>query len=341
MQGKVNTVIFQVVFMVFGILIIFIPLTLYLIRRLAIRPVRKLRENADALAKGDLTVTVEKNGNRDDIGQLQESMAGMVRQLKKITEAVRKATRQVSTGSKEISLSSEQLSTGSTEQAASVEEISSSMEETSASIKQNALNAQETKTKAENSARSAKTGGESISEAIDSMRKIVDKITVIDEIARQTNLLALNAAIEAARAGEHGKGFSVVASEVRKLAERSLTAAGEINEMSGRNIEVAGKSEGLLREMVPDIRSTADLVEEISAASAEQSSGINEITKAIQQLDQVIQQNAAASEELAATAASLSEQSRQLEELVSFFILDEDDDVPAPALPPPAGASGD
>jgi methyl-accepting chemotaxis protein len=341
MQGKVNMVIFQVVFMVFGILIIFIPLTLYLIRRLAIRPVRKLRENADALAKGDLTVTVEKNGNRDDIGQLQESMAGMVRQLKKITEAVRKATRQVSTGSKEISLSSEQLSTGSTEQAASVEEISSSMEETSASIKQNALNAQETKTKAENSARSAKTGGESISEAIDSMRKIVDKITVIDEIARQTNLLALNAAIEAARAGEHGKGFSVVASEVRKLAERSLTAAGEINEMSGRNIEVAGKSEGLLREMVPDIRSTADLVEEISAASAEQSSGINEITKAIQQLDQVIQQNAAASEELAATAASLSEQSRQLEELVSFFILDEDDDVPAPALPSPAGASGD
>jgi methyl-accepting chemotaxis protein len=324
MQGKVRTVILQVVFLVVSILLIFIPLTLYMIKKLAIKPVRRLRENADSIAGGDLTVTVHRSSNQDDIGKLQDSMNRMVEQLKSITTAVRNATRQVSSGSREISLSSEQLSTGSTEQASSVEEISASMEETSASIKQNASNAQETKAKASNSAKDARIGGESISDAINSMREVVDRITVIDEIARQTNLLALNAAIEAARAGEHGKGFSVVASEVRKLAERSLNAAGEINELSGENIEVAGKSEELLRQMVPDIQTTAELVEEITAASTEQSAGIAEITKAIQQLDNVIQQNATASEELAATAASLSEQSKNLENLISFFNLGEE-----------------
>jgi methyl-accepting chemotaxis protein len=152
------------------------------------------------------------------------------------------------------------------------------------------------------------------------MRQIAGKISIVEEIARQTNLLALNAAIEAARAGEHGKGFAVVASEVRKLAERSQRAAGEITELAGTSVEVAERAGKLLSMILPDVQKTAELVQEITAASREQDAGASQINKAIQQLDQVIQQNAAGSEETSSTSEELSGQAAQLQSAISFFV---------------------
>ncbi len=154
---------------------------------------------------------------------------------------------------------------------------------------------------------------------MEAMKQIAEKIAIVEEIARQTNLLALNAAIEAARAGEHGKGFAVVAAEVRKLAERSQEAAGEITELSSSSVDVAVQAGSMLQKLVPDIQKTAELVQEISAASLEQNSGAEQINKAIQQLDQVTQQNASASEEMSSTSEELSSQAQQLMDLVAFF----------------------
>jgi len=172
------------------------------------------------------------------------------------------------------------------------------------------------------SAEDAVAGGNAVTETVTAMKQIAQKISIIEEIARQTDLLALNAAIEAARAGEHGKGFAVVASEVRKLAERSQNAAGEISRLSGTSVEVAEKAGQMLIRMVPDIQKTAELVQEISAASNEQNAGAEQVNKAIQQLDQVIQQNSSASEEIASTAEELSSQAEQLQEAIAFFKLD-------------------
>jgi methyl-accepting chemotaxis protein len=189
-------------------------------------------------------------------------------------------------------------------------------------IRQNADNAMQTEKIAVKSAFAAREGGKAVEETVRAMKEIANKISIIEEIARQTNLLALNAAIEAARAGEHGKGFAVVASEVRKLAERSQKAAAEISHLSGTSVEVAEKAGDLLDKMVPDIQRTADLVQEINAASREQDLGAEQINKAIQQLDQVIQQNASASEEMASTAEELSSQSEQLQNTIGFFRVD-------------------
>ncbi|MDD5642464.1 MAG: methyl-accepting chemotaxis protein, partial [Syntrophales bacterium] len=188
-----------------------------------------------------------------------------------------------------------------------------------ANIKQNSDNAQQTEKIALKAAEDTKEGGNAVTETVTAMKEIASKISIIEEIARQTNLLALNAAIEAARAGEHGKGFAVVASEVRKLAERSQTAAGEINKLSASSVEVAERAGEMLERIVPDIQKTADLVQEINAASNEQRSGANQINMAIQQLDQVIQQNAAASEEMASTSEELLSQAEQLQTTIGFF----------------------
>jgi methyl-accepting chemotaxis protein len=192
----------------------------------------------------------------------------------------------------------------------------------SSSIKQNADNSGQTEKIAVMSASDAKDGGKSVNETVAAMKEIATKISIIEEIARQTNLLALNAAIEAARAGEHGKGFAVVASEVRKLAERSQAAAGEISTLSSRSVQVAETAGEMLNKMVPDIQKTAELVQEISAASREQDTGADQINKAIQQLDQVIQQNASASEEMASTSEELASQADLLKDTISFFRID-------------------
>ncbi|NGZ27271.1 MAG: HAMP domain-containing protein [Magnetococcales bacterium] len=273
---------------------------------------------ATSVANGDLTATISIQ-QKDEIGQLADALRAMVDKLRSVVGEVRSASDNVSSGAQELSSSAQELSQGATEQAASVEETSSSMEEMTSNIQQNTDNAQQTEKIASQAARDAEEGGRSVVEAVTAMREIASKISIIEEIARQTNLLALNAAIEAARAGEHGKGFAVVAAEVRKLAERSQTAAGEISKLSSSSVAVAEQAGGIIAKLVPDIRKTAELIQEIAAASREQNSGAEQINKAMQQLDQVIQQNAGASEEMAATAEELNSQADQLNQSISFF----------------------
>jgi methyl-accepting chemotaxis protein len=191
-----------------------------------------------------------------------------------------------------------------------------------ANIKQNADNAAQTEKISRQSSRDAEASGEAVNRAVDAMRTIADKIGIVQEIARQTDLLALNAAVEAARAGEHGKGFAVVASEVRKLAERSQTAAAEISAVSGDTVKAAQEAGEMLQRLVPDIRKTAELVSEISAACREQDVGASQINEAIQQLDKVTQQNAGASEEMSATSEELAAQAEELQTSIAFFRTD-------------------
>ncbi len=293
-----------------------------LIARIISRPIKEAVEASNRLADGDLTVKIEAT-SKDETGQLLTAMGNMVEKLKEVVADVKSASDNVAAGSQQLSSGSEEMSQGASEQAAAAEEASSSMEEMSSNIKQNADNALQTEKIAIKSATDAKEGGSAVAETVTAMKEIAGKISIIEEIARQTNLLALNAAIEAARAGEHGKGFAVVASEVRKLAERSQKAAAEISELSSTSVEVAEKAGELLSKLVPDIQRTAELVQEISAASKEQDTGAEQINKAIQQLDQVIQQNASASEEMASTAEELSSQAEQLQSTISFFRIDE------------------
>jgi methyl-accepting chemotaxis protein len=271
---------------------------------------------AREVAEGDLTV---KLAARCPTDELMQSLSAMVARLAQVVQDVKSASDNVAAGSQQMSSSAEEMSQGATEQAAAAEEASSSMEEMSANIRQNADNALQTEKIAVKSAADAKEGGKAVAQTVAAMKEIAGKISIIEEIARQTNLLALNAAIEAARAGEHGKGFAVVASEVRKLAERSQKAAGEISELSSSSVEVAERAGEMLFRMLPDIQRTAELVQEISAASREQDGGAEQINKAIQQLDQVIQQNASAAEEMSATAEELASQSAQLQDTVAFF----------------------
>jgi methyl-accepting chemotaxis protein len=221
------------------------------------------------------------------------------------------------------------------------------------SIRSNAENADQTRTIARQAAQDAAAGGEAVSRTVTAMREIADKISIVEEIARQTNLLALNAAIEAARAGEHGKGFAVVAAEVRKLAERSGMAAAEISELSANSVKVAEKAGGLLEKILPDINHTAELIQEIAAASNEQNAGAVQINDAIQQLDGIIQTNASASEEIAGTSEELAGQSESLRQAVGFFTMRDDPALgrprsgptamrtPLPALPPDDGERDD
>jgi len=293
----------------------------YIITRGITAPLAKGVELAQNMAKGDLTRNIDVD-QKDEVGVLATALQDMKNKLSEIITGVVTASNNVAAGSQELSASAEELSQGATEQAAAAEEASSSMEQMSANIRQNADNALQTEKISTRSAQNAKEGGEAVTRTVSAMKEIAAKISIIEEIARQTNLLALNAAIEAARAGEHGKGFAVVASEVRKLAERSQAAAGEIGELSSSSVEIAEKAGSMLGLMIPDIQKTADLVQEITAASREQDTGAEQINSAIMQLDQVIQQNATASEQMASTAEELSSQAEQLQQNIAFFVLD-------------------
>jgi methyl-accepting chemotaxis protein len=271
---------------------------------------------AEEISGGNLTVTIRERSAQD---KLMQALAAMVAGLTRTVTDIRSIAGEVSSASQSISAASIQVSKGANSQASAAEEASSSMEEMVSNIKQNADNAQQTDKIANKSSHDAQETGKSVLEAVNAMKEIANKISIIEEIARQTNLLALNAAIEAARAGEHGKGFAVVAAEVRKLAERSQKAASEINKLSGSTVKVSEESGDMLEKLVPDIQRTAELVQEITAASKEQDTGAEQINKALQQLEQVIQQNASASEEMAATTEELTGQADQLISALSFF----------------------
>jgi methyl-accepting chemotaxis protein len=281
-----------------------------------------LRETAGMAAEisnGNLTVTPKPLSDADILGK---SLLEMVERLRSVVSDALVASDNVSAGSQQLSSASEQIAQGATEQASSAEEASSSMEEMASNIKQNADNAAQTEKIARQSAKDAEVSGQAVTQAVAAMQTIAAKIGIVQEIARQTDLLALNAAVEAARAGEHGRGFAVVASEVRKLAERSQAAATEISQMSVDTVASAQQAGDMLNRLVPDIRKTAELVSEISAACREQDIGAVQINQAIQQLDKVTQQNAGASEEMSATSEELAAQSEELQASIAFFRVD-------------------
>jgi methyl-accepting chemotaxis protein len=296
-------------------------ITMIIARSLSDRVLR-LRTFANTMADGDLSGMDEhdsKISGKDEIGDLAVTFDQMSGKIKEVISDVRTAAYSVTSAAQAMSASTETMSQGASEQASSSEEASSSMEEMSSNIRQNTDNAQQTEKIAIKAAESASESRAAVSRTVASMKEIAEKISIIEEIARQTNMLALNAAIEAARAGEHGKGFAVVAAEVRKLAERSQEAAVEISDLSSSSVEVAESTGQMLEEMLPDIQRTAELVQEITAASIEQNTGVEQINRAIQQLDNVTQQNASGSEELSSTAEELSAQAAQLLNSISFF----------------------
>ncbi|WP_248804109.1 methyl-accepting chemotaxis protein [Pseudomonas sp. MWU13-2100] len=301
-------------------LLVGIALALFISRAIA-NPLKIAAGVATQLAEGNLSVSIE-SGSKDETGQVLTAMQAMVGKLSQIIGDVRTAADSLASASEEVSATAQSMSQATSEQAASVEETSASIEQMSASINQNTENAKITDSMASKAAKEATDGGDSVQQTVQAMKKIAQRISIIDDIAYQTNLLALNAAIEAARAGEHGKGFAVVAAEVRKLAERSQVAAQEIGELSTSSVEMAERAGRLLDEMVPSINKTSDLVQEITAASEEQAAGVAQINTAMNQLNQVTQQNASSSEELAATAEEMSSQAEQLQQAMSFFTLE-------------------
>ncbi len=298
------------------------------------KPIKYVSAKMARMAEGDLSEKEEElsaqkrlSGQGEELDSLIQSINSMRTSLIDFVQSVTNSSNLVSDGANQISGTAQALSQGTSEQAASTEELSASVEELASTIKQNAANTTEADKLSSRVADNAARSGGAVDQTVLCMKDIASRISIIEEIARQTNLLALNAAIEAARAGESGKGFAVVASEVRKLAERSAVAAGEIIELSKRSMAVASEAGKELGDLVPDIKKTADLINEISSASIEQASGSEQISRGINQVETVVQQNASSSEELAVTAEELARQASLLKELVVFYSFTEDKGV--------------
>jgi methyl-accepting chemotaxis protein len=285
-----------------------------------IEPINEVAAVLTEMEQGNLTKTV-KGDYKGQLKEFKDTVNNTITKIAEIIGEVNSAASNIASASGEISATAQSMSQATSEQAASVEETSSAVEQMTASINQNTENAKVTDGMATQTSREAIEGGDAVKTTVRAMKSIAGKIGIIDDIAYQTNLLALNAAIEAARAGEHGKGFAVVAAEVRNLAERSQVAAQEIGELASSSVEMAENAGKLLDTIVPSIKKTADLVQEIAAASEEQSTGVGQINTAMNQLNQITQQNASASEELAATSEEMSGQAMQLQEMMEFFTL--------------------
>jgi methyl-accepting chemotaxis protein len=301
-----------------------LPIFIYFFWRTAKEVRRPLDDSIKALqelAQGNLNVKVNEEyiGQKNELGILTESIQRLANKFKEVIESITLAADEIESTGHQLSSSSVQLSNAANEQASSLEEISSTMQQIVSSIQMNADNSKQTEKIAITTNKSIQEGNESTNIALDSMKEIAEKITIINDIAFQTNLLALNAAVEAARAGEQGKGFAVVAAEVRRLAERSRNAANEIIAVSQKGAEISEKAREVMNTNLPEIKRTSDLIQEISAATIEQKSGSEQVNEAVQQLNSVTQQNAASAEELASSAEELTSKSKTLTDLISFF----------------------
>ncbi len=287
-----------------------------------VNPLNITADYVDRISKGNLPEPISEE-YKGDYNEIRNNLNTMIENLSRFALHTQKTAELVAAGSEQLSSGAEQVSESTAVQAANIQQISSSMEEMSAMVSQNADNARQTAAIAGEASCNTEEGRKALNETVKAMKSISEKIRVVEEIARQTNMLALNAAIEAARAGNHGKGFAVVAAEVRKLAEKSQKSAKSINHLSVSNLDITEKTGTILEEMFTGIQKTAELVQEISASSAEQSGGIAQVNKAIQQLDQIIQQNAASAEEMAAASRDFSDQAEKLLQSASFFKISE------------------
>lgn len=287
-----------------------------------VNPVKKGVDFATKISKGNLMATIDVD-QQDEIGQLTKALNTMIEKLKRILSDVQLGANQIASASEESSSSSQEMSEGANEQASSIEEVSATMEEMTANMQQSASNSQQTEKIALKAVHDIKVGSKAVTDTVESMKIIADKIAIINDIANQTNMLALNAAVEAARAGKKGKGFAVVATEVKNLAERSAKAAEEIDKVSADSVLVAENAGNLLTDIVPDIEKTSILVAEITSAIAEQSASSEQISNSIEEMNKVTQQNSAVSEELAASSEELAAQADLLQETISFFRVEE------------------
>jgi methyl-accepting chemotaxis protein len=323
LRKSLNGLILQNIFQAILVDLILSIFLLALISRLVTRPLSLLSGFVVQLSKGVLGFEVDSAllSRRDELGFLAKAMRSLGTSLVSVVSDISTSSNQLKSGSNQLSSTAQGLSQGANEQASSIGQLSSSVEELSSTVRQNADNTRLADSLSRKVAQSAEDSGKAVGEMVACIKEIASRISIIEEIARQTNLLALNAAIEAARAGEAGKGFAVVASEVRKLAEHSGKAASEINELSKKSMIVAGETGKQLESLVPDIKRTAELIQEITAASGEQSTGTEQISKGVVQIDIVVQQNAASAEELAATAEELAGQAAILTDTIAFFKL--------------------
>ncbi|MCQ2974772.1 MAG: methyl-accepting chemotaxis protein [Bacteroidales bacterium] len=300
------------------VLILIIFVSLYIIRSI-INPLHNTLQKAINLSLGDLTQNIEQSNQSDVVAQLQNSMYSLNTNLKQILQSINQTTNEINATGTDINASAKNMSESANDQASSAEQVSSSIEEMSSSIQQNSENARETEKIAAKTFDTIKTCAIEVGKAVEAMQEIVNKISVIDDIAFQTNILALNAAVEAARAGEHGKGFAVVAAEIRKLAEHSANAAKEIDTVSQQSMNIAQTTKDIFLGVLPEIERTTTLVREITSACQEQASGSNLINNAVQNFNNTTQKFASISEEMASNSQNLSIKANNLVDMIKYF----------------------